>query len=396
MSLTLTDTLQILIHESACKSNGWLGFDRFMALALYSPGLGYYANDLRKFGLMPGGQNDSGSDFVTAPEMSPRFGQALARQIAESFQATGTREVWEFGAGSGALAEQILLALPEIERYTIVDLSGSVRVRQQQRLSAFAGRVHWATALPEKMCGVVIGNELLDAMPVRLLARVNGMWNERGVAVTPTLVASRAALSPGGATPLKGGPSAGLASPPNYQLVFADQPTDLRPPSEVAGTHDYLTEIHPQAEGFIRTLADKLEAGAIFLIDYGFPEHEYYHPQRSMGTVLCHRAHQVDADALSDVGYKDITAHVNFTGIALAGQEAGLTVLGYTGQGRFLLNCGVLDNMEDATIKDRTMVQKLINEHEMGELFKVIAFGAKNAVAWQPMGFAVGDRTHTL
>ena len=396
MSLTLTDTLQILIHESACKSNGWLGFDRFMALALYSPGLGYYANDLRKFGLMPGGQNESGSDFVTAPEMSPRFGQALARQIAESFQATGTREVWEFGAGSGALAEQILLALPEIERYTIVDLSGSLRVRQQQRLSAFAGRVHWATALPEKMCGVVIGNELLDAMPVRLLARVNGMWNERGVAVTPTLVASRTALPPGGATPPKGGPSAGLASPPNYQLVFADQPTDLRPPSEVAGTHDYLTEIHPQAEGFIRTLADKLEAGAIFLIDYGFPEHEYYHPQRSMGTVLCHRAHQVDADALSDVGYKDITAHVNFTGIALAGQEAGLTVLGYTGQGRFLLNCGVLDNMEDATIKDRTMVQKLINEHEMGELFKVIAFGAKNAVAWQPMGFAVGDRTHTL
>ena len=396
MSLTLTDTLQILIHESACKSNGWLGFDRFMALALYSPGLGYYANDLRKFGLMPGGQNESGSDFVTAPEMSPRFGQALARQIAESFQATGTREVWEFGAGSGALAEQILLALPEIERYTIVDLSGSLRVRQQQRLSAFAGRVHWATALPEKMCGVVIGNELLDAMPVRLLARVNGMWNERGVAVTPTLVASRTALPPGGATPPKGGPSAGLASPPNYQLVFADQPTDLRPPSEVAGTHDYLTEIHSQAEGFIRTLADKLEAGAIFLIDYGFPEHEYYHPQRSMGTVLCHRAHQVDADALSDVGYKDITAHVNFTGIALAGQEAGLTVLGYTGQGRFLLNCGVLDNMEDATIKDRTMVQKLINEHEMGELFKVIAFGAKNAVAWQPMGFAVGDRTHTL
>ena len=396
MSLTLTDTLQILIHESACKSNGWLGFDRFMALALYSPGLGYYANDLRKFGLMPGGQNESGSDFVTAPEMSPRFGQALARQIAESFQATGTREVWEFGAGSGALAEQILLSLPEIERYTIVDLSGSLRVRQQQRLSAFAGRVHWATALPEKMCGVVIGNELLDAMPVRLLARVNGMWNERGVAVTPTLVASRTALPPGGATPPKGGLSAGLASPPNYQLVFADQPTDLRPPSEVAGTHDYLTEIHPQAEGFIRTLADKLEAGAIFLIDYGFPEHEYYHPQRSTGTVLCHRAHQVDADALSDVGYKDITAHVNFTGIALAGQEAGLTVLGYTGQGRFLLNCGVLDNMEDATIKDRTMVQKLINEHEMGELFKVIAFGAKNAVAWQPMGFAVGDRTHTL
>jgi SAM-dependent MidA family methyltransferase len=132
------------------------------------------------------------------------------------------------------------------------------------------------------------------------------------------------------------------------------------------------------------------------MIDYGFPEHEYYHPQRSMGTVMCHRAHQVDADPLASVGSKDITAHVNFTGIAMAGQEAGLPVLGYTGQGRFLLNCGVLNGMEDAPLADRVMVQKLINEHEMGELFKVIVFGAKNTQAWQPMGFIAGDRTHTL
>ena len=366
MRQTVTNTLQTQIGKSIVEAGGWLGFDRFMALALYSPGLGYYANDLRKFGLMPGGLTDAGSDFVTAPEMSPRFGLALARQINESFQVSGVSEVWEFGAGSGALAGEILQALPQITRYTIVDVSGSLRARQQQRLEAFAGRVHWASALPENIRGVVIGNEVLDAMPVKLLVRTNGMWTERGVALH------------------------------EGALAYADQPTDARPPLEVAGTHDYLTEIHPQAEGFIRTLADKLEAGAIFLIDYGFPEHEYYHPQRCMGTVMCHSAHQVDADALADVGYKDITAHVNFTGIALAGQEAGLPVLGYTGQGRFLLNCGVLDGMGDAPIQDRTMVQKLINEHEMGELFKVIAFGAKNAAAWQPMGFTVGDRTHTL
>ena len=344
----LTTPLQTRIHEAIEQAGGWLGFDTFMNLALYTPGLGYYANDLRKFGLMPGGLATAGSDFVTAPEMSPRFGLALARQIAEAFQATGVTEVWEFGAGSGALAEQILQALPEVTRYTIVDVSGSLRARQQQRLKAFEGRMHWANALPEKINGVVIGNEVLDAMPVKLLARVEGIWHERGVVL--------------------------------YEgaLAYADLSTDLRPPCEVAGAHDYVTEIHPQAEGFIRTLADKLQAGAIFMIDYGFPEHEYYHPQRSMGTVMCHRAHQVDADALADVGCKDITAHVNFTGIALAGQEAGLSVLGYTGQGRFLLNCGVLDGMDDAAIADKTMVQKLINEHEMGELFKVMAFGAKD------------------
>ena len=362
----LTTPLQTRIHEAINQAGGWLGFDTFMSLALYTPGLGYYANDLRKFGLMPGGLTDTGSDFVTAPEMSPRFGRALARQIAEAFQATGTLEIWEFGAGSGALAEQILQALPEVTRYTIVDVSSSLRARQQERLKAFESRMNWASALPNAMRGVVIGNELLDAMPVKLLTRIKGIWHERGVVLH------------------------------DGALAYADQSTDLRPPFEVAGAHDYVTEIHPQAEGFIRTLADKLQAGAIFMIDYGFPEHEYYHPQRIMGTVMCHRAHQVDADVLADVGYKDITAHVNFTGIAMAGQEAGLEVLGYTGQGRFLLNCGVLDGMEDATIEERTMVQKLINEHEMGELFKVIALGAKNTPAWQPMGFAAGDRTHTL
>ena len=373
MSLILTTPLQTRIHEAIKAADGWLGFDDFMGLALYSPGLGYYANDLRKFGLMPGGQGDS-SDFVTAPETSPRFGQALARQIDEAFRATGTHEVWEFGAGSGALAEQVLRALPHMTRYTIVDVSGSLRARQQQRLRAFAGRVDWATSLPDTLRGVLIGNEVLDAMPVKLLSRIDGVWHERGVVLN------------------------------DGALAYADRPTELKPSLEVAGTHDYVTEIHPQAEGFIRTLADKLQVGAIFMIDYGFPEHEYYHPQRSMGTVVCHRAHQVDGDALADVGYKDITAHVNFTGIAMAGQEAGLQVLGYTGQGRFLINCGVLDGMGDdvsATVSatgiaDRTMVQKLINEHEMGELFKVIAFGAKGGPVWQPMGFAAGDRTHTL
>ena len=371
---SLTTPLHLHLAEAIATAGGFLGFDQFMAAALYAPGWGYYTRNARQFGLMPGGVKQGGSDFVTAPELSPHFGRALARQVAQALLATSTHEVWEFGAGSGALAQQLLQALPQLDRYTIVDLSGSLRAQQQTRLHAFAHKVRWVTELPETLQGVVVGNEVLDAMPVKLLARLNGTWHERGVALHQNV------------------------------FTFADQPTTLRPPLAIEGTHDYVTEIHPQAEGFIRTLADRLTSGAIFLLDYGFPEHEYYHPQRSMGTLMCHRQHQADLDPLADVGSKDITAHVNFTGIALSGQEAGLQVLGYTGQGRFLLNCSVLDGMNamngmaGASILERAMLQKLVNEHEMGELFKVIAFGAKagDDVAWAPIGFAHGDRTHTL
>ena len=363
----LTTDLHAAVAKVIDEAGGWIGFDRFMALALYTPGLGYYANDSLKFGLMPTGRAGGGSDFVTAPELSAHFGRTLARQVAEALQASHTTEVWEFGAGSGALAEQVLNALgPLVTRYTLVDLSSTLRERQRTRLAAHAGKVHWVTELPPHMRGVVLGNEVLDAMPVKLLARLSGVWHERGVALH------------------------------EGRFTYADSPTDLRPSLEVAGSHDYVTEIHPQAEGFMRTLADRLEAGAVFLLDYGFPEHEYYHPQRSMGTVMCHRAHLLDADPLVDVGEKDITAHVNFTGIALAGQEAGLDVLGYTSQGRFLLNCGLLDGLENARLPERSMAQKLVNEHEMGELFKVIAFGAKGQPVWTPLGFAAGDRMHTL
>ena len=400
----LTSALQAHIVKAIDDAGGWLGFDRFMALALYTPGLGYYANDSQKFGLMPAGIQRGGSDFVTAPELSPRFGQTLARQVAEALEVTGAAEIWEFGAGSGALALQLLDALgPMLERYTIVDVSGSLRQRQHQRLAAFGDKVQWASELPAQMRGVVLGNEVLDAMPVKLLVRLDQVWHERGVINAPTPVAARAALPPSsseGAELFWGGPAQRLFAP-EAGFMYADQPTDLRPPLELAGVHDYLTEIHPQAEGFIRTLADRLEAGAVFLLDYGFPEHEYYHPQRSMGTLMCHRAHMADADALSDVGKKDVTAHVNFTGIALAGQDAGLRVAGYTSQGRFLLNCGLLDGMENASLAERGMVQKLVNEHEMGELFKVIAFATENirnvdGGVWEPLGFSAGDRTHTL
>lgn len=375
---SLTSELAHQIRQTILDAGGWVGFDVFMNLALYTPGLGYYAHGSAKFGVLPYAVQDgvraAGSDFVTSPEITPLFGWTLAEQVAQALQVTGTGEVWEFGAGSGALALQILQAMQArgepLPRYTIVDISSSLRARQQATLAAFADQVRWVDALPDELQGVVLGNEVLDAMPVKLLARIQGAWQERGVV-------------PGGED-ADGTPT----------FAWADRPTALRPPLEIAGPQDYLTEIHPQGESFVRTLGYKLSRGAVFLIDYGFPEAEYYHPQRHMGTVMCHQAHQVDDDPLARVGQKDITAHVNFTGVALAGIDAGLGVLGYCNQGRFLMNCGLLKQMEAADLPTRVMAQKLVMEHEMGELFKVIGF--YKGEPWQALGFETGDKTHTL
>ena len=378
----LTSPLQVHIARAIKQVGGWLGFDAFMNLALYSPGLGYYANAREVFGLMPQADGDHGGDFVTAPEMTRLFGQTLATQIAQALQATQTSEIWEFGAGTGVLARDLLDELTtlgvQVSRYTIVDLSGSLRLRQQKTLASHRVKVQWRDALPDTIQGVVIGNEVLDAMPVKLLVRKAGQWLERGVALAFE-------------------PKPGQAP----EFAWADQATLLRPPLEIAGEHDYLTETHQQGEAFVRTLAGRLRAGAMFLIDYGFPEAEYYHLQRHMGTVMCHQAHRSDTNPLAQVGLKDITSHVNFTAIALAGQEAGLEVLGYASQARFLMNCGLLARLQTASLQDKVMAQKLILEHEMGELFKVIGFvkkptGAVEGKSWQAIGFAQGDRTHTL
>lgn len=364
---SVSSALQAHLRGAIAAAGGWLPFDRYMAEALYAPGLGYYANASVKFGTMPA----SGSDFVTAPEMTPLFGRALAAQLLQALDATGTDEVWEFGAGSGALADSLLDALGDrVRRYTIVDLSGTLRGRQQQRLARFGDRLAWADALPPAMHGVVVGNEVLDAMPVQLLHWDGRQWHERGV----TLDAAGA-------------------------LSFADRTTALRPPVDAAFVPGTTVEIHPQAEAFVATLARTLERGAAFFVDYGFPQDEYYHPQRSGGTLMCHRAHQADADPLADPGLKDITAHVDFTGIALAGQDAGFDVLGYTSQGRFLLNCGFAALLAEAQARGdhRTLAMghKLVAEHEMGELFKVIGF-SRGVEPFDAIGFAAGDRSHRL
>ncbi|RZL37240.1 MAG: class I SAM-dependent methyltransferase [Rubrivivax sp.] len=358
-------TLADRIHAEIAAAGGWLPFDRFMAMALYEPGLGYYTGGRRKFGTMP----SQGSDFVTAPEMSPLFGRALARQVAQALHQSGCRDVLEFGAGSGALAAQLIAELDALDaglaRYRIVELSAELRERQQERLSHWAGRVDWLDALPDEIEAVVVGNEVLDAMPVQLIAFDGRVWRERGVV------------------------SAGEG------FAFEDRDSHLRPPLETGFVPGTVTEIHPQAEAFMRTLARTLKKGAAFFIDYGFPETEYYHPQRHGGSLMCHQAHLADADPLVAVGDKDITAHVNFTGIALAGQDAGFVVLGYTGQANFLLNCGIAELLADASLGERAMAHRLLAEHEMGELFKVIGFAPLNA-PFDALGFERGDRSHKL
>ncbi|GMV47819.1 MAG: SAM-dependent methyltransferase [Pseudomonadota bacterium] len=370
---SLSGRLRQRLAQAIAGADGWLSFERFMSIALYEPGLGYYARGAPVFGTMPG----DGSDFVTAPELSPLFAQALARQLAQALDAVagrgGAGELYEFGAGSGALAAQLLEALAalgvRVARCTIVELSGALRARQRERLAPFGERVRWLDAWPERIEGVVIGNEVLDAMPVTLLAFDGAAWHERGV----TRDAAGA-------------------------FAWADRPTAQRPPVDAAFVPGTVTEIHPQAEAFVRSLAERLVRGAAFFVDYGYPAAEYYLPQRHQGTLMCHRRHRADADPLVDVGAKDITAHVDFSGIALAAQDAGLDVIGYTSQARFLLNCGLAELLQGADLRARTAALRLVNEHEMGELFKVIGLtrGVRPEAGADWIGFAAGDRTHRL
>ncbi len=372
---TLLEQRVLAVLEEA---GGWLPFDRYMAMALYEPGLGYYARGEALFGKWPGAlgapgvHRSEGSDFVTAPEMSPLFGVAVARQVAEVLRLAGLQQVIEFGAGSGALAEQVLDALAADSwtqtHYAIVELPGALRARQQARLARFGSRVMWLDAWPQTLEAVVIGNEVLDAMPVKLLHFDGQGWFERGVSVAPTSL-----------------------------LAFADRPTALRPPLAERALPGAVLEIHPQAEAFIATLAQRLARGAAFFIDYGFPEPEYYHPQRHQGTLMCHRAHRSDTEPLVEPGTKDISAHVNFTAMALAAQGAGAEVVGYTSQARFLINCGLLESLESADVRALPGAQKLLAEHEMGELCKVLGFARGVPFAAQgPLGFRDGDRTHML
>lgn len=362
--------LELSIRRLIDEAGGWIDFSKFMAMALFDPTRGYYSSQENQIGLY------SSSDFVTSPELTPAFGKALSHSVLEALDKTQTDEVWEFGPGTGELAAQLLECLGErIKSYTLVELSGGLGARQRARLEPYKNKVRWIDALPQNLRGVVIGNEVLDAQPVHLIKQRGGVWYEQGVVWNESL-----------------GEEGGFD--------WATRTTSLRPPVELslelASGGDYLTELHLQSQAFIQTLVKHFERGVFFFIDYGFPEREYYHPERHMGTLMCHHRHRADENPLVLVGEKDITAHVNFTGVALAAQEAGAQVLGYTSQANFLINSGMLKYLENVDINERGRALKLIHEHEMGELFKVLIFEVGGGEFWEPLGTSKGDRTHTL
>ena len=389
-ALAASAALVAHIREALAAAGGWLPFDRYMDLALYTPGLGYYSGGARKFGLYAA----DGSDFVTAPELSPLFAQALARPIAQALSASGTRQVMEFGAGTGRLAAGILSALEALgaplDRYFIVDLSGELRERQRETIAALgealASRVCWLDGLPQQFEGVVIGNEVLDAMPVQLYARTGGVWHARGVAA-------------GGNGALHY--EARALDAPGVDIAKEDAALLAELDTQIDPQIDYVAETHAAGAAFTRTVCSMLKRGAALFIDYGFPRAEYYHPQRTEGTLMCHYRHRAHGDPFLYPGLQDLTAHVEFTRIAEAGVETGADLLGYTSQARFLMNAGITDVLAEIDPADTTRflpaanaVQKLMSEAEMGELFKVIAFS--RGIDRTLDAFARGDRSHTL
>ncbi len=363
------------LRELVAAAGGFVTFERFMQHVLYAPGLGYYVAGARKFG--------TDGDFVTAPEMTPLFGATLAAQVAPILAATRGRQLVELGAGSGALAADLLHALAARdalpERYLILDVSPDLRERQQATLAArapaHAARVTWLDTLPEHIDGAIVMNEVLDAIPPRLVVRRGGKWFERGVVAAPELAWAE--------RPLRDAALIAMAAE--------------RFPSGV----DYASEINPAAEALVGTLARRMHGGAMLLVDYGYPQREYFAPARDGGTLLAHYRHRATADPFVWPGLADLTTHVDFTAIAVAGVEAGLALAGFAPQAAFLVNAGVLDALRDtgeptsaAYLRAASAVQKLLAPSEMGESFKVLALAKSDGIAWP--GFAHGDRAHRL
>lgn len=344
------------IHDQG----GWISFARYMELALHAPGSGYYATGSRQFG--------AEGDFVTAPELGALFGRTLARQLAPLVAQGPGLPILELGAGSGALAETLLGAL-DVE-YFILETSASLRARQQSRLGS---KVEFLEKLPERWRGIILANEVADAMPVHVVSWGDAGVMERGVTFREDF---RWEERPAGG-------------------ALLDEAKSIRVPQP------YVSEIGLATRAWMRTLCERLEYGAIFVIDYGFPRHEYYHPQRSAGTLMCHHRHRAHADPFARPGDEDITAHVDFSALAAAARAAGADLLGYTTQAQFLVNCGITEVLGEANAENALVyapiaaqAQKLLSPAEMGELFKVLAVG--KGIAPPLLGFARGDRCHAL
>ncbi|MGB6977528.1 MAG: SAM-dependent methyltransferase [Gammaproteobacteria bacterium] len=334
---------------------GALSFARFMELALYAPGLGYYSAGTHKFGI--------GGDFITAPDLSPLFAQCVARQCAQVLTFLKGGDILEFGAGSGNLAADILLSLAEQkilpEHYFILEISADLRQRQQaclaHRAPQWLDRVVWLETLPTTFRGVVLANEVLDAMPVHRFKIHQEEIQEYFIAFTNDAFAWR------------------LQKTTNPRLLQHIQAL------EVALAEGYESEINLTMAPWLASINAFLQQGLILLIDYGFPRHEYYHPQRDSGTLMCHYQHRAHSNPLILLGLQDITAHIDFTQVAETADELGLEVAGFTNHASFLLSCGLLElsalTSNDPATQWTTsqQIKMLTLPSEMGELFKVMA-----------------------
>ena len=386
-ALAVSQELSTRIAAEIARHGGWLSFARYMEMALYEPGLGYYSNPGQVFG--------AAGDFVTAPELTPLFGATLARQVSPWLKdpalAGSGQVVLEVGGGSGMLAAQLLNALDNVGhhevRYLILELSAERREHQRQTLKSLApglmDRVGWLDTFPESFAGVVVANELLDAMPVQLFewqADAGADLQEMGV----TWVDGQFAWAPRPA-----------------DSVLTETVTALRNrlgPEGAQWHSPYRSEVCPAQQAWMRTLADCMTAGVVMLLDYGFAEPEYYHPQRDQGTLMCHYRHRSHADPFLWPGLSDITAHVDFTALARSATAEGFSLVGYTSMAAFLLNAGLLDELADLPREPESFwfaqaqaVQQLISEAAMGELFKVIAFEKNLREAASVLGFG-GNR----
>ncbi len=349
-ALLASHALESLIRDDIRQHHGWIPFDRFMELALYAKDLGYYAGGSTKLG--------KEGDFTTAPEITPLFGATIARFAARSLGAAPL-SLLEFGAGTGRLARDMLESLERrgatVHVYLIVELSAELRDRQRQMLDGFS-QVQWLSVPPPAFSGLILANEVLDAMPVHLLVKQAGQWLERGVSLS------------------------------GERFIFSDRATDPALAAQIPAAESlpdgYLTEVHPRQCGFVRMLADLLRSGGrglALLIDYGFPAREYYLAQRELGTLMCHYRHHAHTDPFYLPGLQDITAHVDFTAVALAAQESGLAVAAYMSQAEFLIAAGLTELLAETSpeeardwLTQSQAIQKLTSPAEMGELFKVL------------------------
>ncbi|QWD66183.1 class I SAM-dependent methyltransferase [Polynucleobacter sp. MWH-Aus1W21] len=385
MDITLTSLetehsalLKAKIVSQIASQGGWLPFSRYMEMALYEPGMGYYSAGAHKLG--------AGGDFTTAPELSPLFGAAICSTllpVLEGLKQKGLpTQILEFGAGTGKLAASILTRLNDLgfhlDRYDIIEISPDLAQRQQERISSTIQKLnlktqfHWLSELPKNFKGIILANEVIDAIPCDAIIFKDGFWYWYGVALESETLTWKA------------------GAPVEQKLL---------PESLISGnfSEGYVTELHMPANAWMQQVAKHLELGLFLTFDYGFPESEYYHPQRLGGTLMAHHRHHAIQDPFYLPGLCDLTTHVEWSQIARSALTENVDDVYLTNQAAYLLDAGIGDialeigdpSNPETFLPISNSLQKLLSEAEMGELFKAFAF-SKNLESFLP-GFTLED-----